>query len=211
MFLNAAGIYRYDLGDAESDTLEATGTLYEFGLFRDSHLDLGIAELTFGPRLTLDRIGLEHATLRPYLMGTYVTLNNNSLLMGGGGGIELAKTFQWGMLTRLFYEHEEHGYFNTSFDPHATQLNGHVDVVRLTASQRWAKASTLDLLLRYVRERHEVRLRYQQPVPYPGELFHPLRRALRVAGRAAPVGDQCSRLDTTGRPTMPPIPRSFRT
>jgi len=152
VFLNAAGIYRYDLGDAESDTLEATGTLYESAYFRDSHLNLGIAELTLGPRLTLDRIGLEHATLRPYLMGTYVTLDNNSLMLGGGAGIELAKTFRWGMLTRLFYEHEEHGYFNTSFDPVATQLNGTVDVVRLTASQPIGQASTLDLLLRFVRE-----------------------------------------------------------
>ncbi|MGH7126219.1 MAG: hypothetical protein ACREFI_17720 [Stellaceae bacterium] len=152
VFLNAAGIYRYDLGDAESDTLEATGTLYESAFFRDSHLDLGIAELTFGPRLTLDRIGLEHATLRPYLMGTYVTLNNTSLLMGGGAGIELAKTFRWGMLARLFYEHEERGYFNSSFDPQATELNGNVDVVRLTASQPLGEASTLDLLLRFVRE-----------------------------------------------------------
>jgi tetratricopeptide (TPR) repeat protein len=152
-FLNAAGIYRYDLGDAESDTLEATGTLYESAYFRDSHLNLGIGELTLGPRLTLDRIGLEHATLRPYLMGTYVTLDNNSLLAGGGAGIELAKTFQWGMLARLFYEHEERGYFNTSFDPAATELNGNVDVVRLTASQPLGQASTLDLLLRFVREK----------------------------------------------------------
>ena len=153
VFLNAAGIYRYDLGDAESDTLEATGTLYESAFFRDSHLNLGIAELTLGPRLTLDRIGLEKATLRPYLMGTYVTLNNNSLLMGGGAGIELAKTFQWGTLARLFYEHEERGYFNSSFDPQATELNGHVDVVRFTASQPIWDFSTLDLLLRYVHEK----------------------------------------------------------
>jgi tetratricopeptide (TPR) repeat protein len=152
VFLNAAGIYRYDLGDAESDTLEATGTLYESAFFRDSHLNLGIAELTLGPRLTLDRIGLEHATLRPYLMGTYVTLNNTSLLAGGGAGIELAKTFRWGTLARLFYEHEERGYFNSSFDPLASQLNGSVDVARLTASQPIGEASTLDLLLRYVRQ-----------------------------------------------------------
>jgi len=153
VFLNAAGIYRYDLGNAESDTLEATGTLYESAFFRDSHLDLGIAEITLGPRLTLDRIGIEHATLRPYLMGTYVTLNNNSLLWGGGAGIELAKTFGWGTLARLFYEHEERGYFKSSFDPLATQLNGNVDVVRLTASQPIWDFSTLDLLLRYVHEK----------------------------------------------------------
>jgi tetratricopeptide (TPR) repeat protein len=151
-FLNAAGIYRYDLGNAESDTLEATGTLYESAFFRDSHLNLGVAELTLGPRFTLDRIGIEHATLRPYLMGTYVTLDNTSLLAGGGGGIELAKTFRWGMLARLFYEHEERGYFNSSFDPLASQLNGSVDVARLTASQPLGEASTLDLLLRFVRE-----------------------------------------------------------
>ena len=153
VFLNAAGIYRYDLGNAESDTLEATGTLYESAFFRNSRLDLGIAELTLGPRFTLDRIGIEHASLRPYLIGTYVTLNNNSLLAGGGGGVELAKTFSWRMLARLFYEHEERGYFNQSIDPFATQLNGNVDVVRLTASQELGEASTLDLLLRYVHEK----------------------------------------------------------
>ena len=69
------------------------------------------------------------------------------------GGVELAKTFSWRMLTRLFYEHEERGYFNQSIDPLATQLNGHVDVVRLTASQELGEASTLDLLLRYVHEK----------------------------------------------------------
>ena len=153
VFLNAAGIYRYDLGDAESDTLEATGTLYESAFFRNSHLNLGIAELTLGPRLTLDRIGLEQATLRPYLIGNYVTLNNDSLLLGGGAGVELAKSFRWGTLARLFYEHEERGYFNTSFDAQATQLNGNVDVVRLTASQPIWDFSSLDLLLRYVHEK----------------------------------------------------------
>ena len=152
VFLNAAGIYRYDLGNAESDTLEATGTLYQSAFFRNSHLNLGIAELTLGPRLTLDRIGLEHATLRPYLMGTYVMLDNTSLLAGGGAGIELAKTFSWGTLARLFYEHEERGYFNSSFNPLASQLNGSVDVARFTATQPIGDASTLDLMLRYVHE-----------------------------------------------------------
>jgi hypothetical protein len=152
VFLNASGIYRYDLGNAESDTLEATGTLYESAFFRDSHLDLGVAELTLGPRLTLDRIGIEHASVRPYVVGTYVMLNNNSLMAGGGAGLELAKTFSWRMLTRLYYEHEERGYFNQPFDPFASQLDGQVDVVRLTASQELGEASTLDLLLRYVHE-----------------------------------------------------------
>jgi tetratricopeptide (TPR) repeat protein len=153
LFVNAAGIYRYDLGNAESDTLEVTGTLYQSAFFRDRHLDLGIAELTAGPRFTLDRIGIEHASVRPYLMGTYVMLDTNSLFAGGGGGIELAKTFSWRMLARLFYEHEERGYFNASRDPLASQFNGHVDVVRLTASQALGQASTLDLLLRYVHEK----------------------------------------------------------
>lgn len=153
LFLNASGIYRYDLGDAESDTLEATGTLYESAFFRDSRLDLGIGELTLGPRLTLDRIGLENASLRPYLVGTYVTLNNRSLMMGGGEGVELAKTFSWNMLARLYYEHEVRSYLDQSFDPLASQLDGHVDVVRLTASQQIGEASSLDLLLRYVHEK----------------------------------------------------------
>jgi len=152
-FVNAAGIYRYDLGNAESDTLEATGTLYQSAYFRHEQLNLGIAELTAGPRFTLDRIGIEHATFRPYLMGTYVMLDQSSFMAGGGGGVELAKTFDWGTLARLFYEHEERGYSNASFHPTASAFDGNIDVVRFLASQPIGSASTLDLVLRYVHEK----------------------------------------------------------
>lgn len=216
VFLNAAGIYRYDLGNAESDTLEATGTLYESAFFRDSHLNLGIAELTLGPRLTLDRIGIEHATVRPYLMGTYVTLNNTSLLAGGGGGIELAKTFQWGTLARVFYEHEERGYFNSSFDPLASQLNGSVDVARLTASQPIGEASTLDVLLRYVRE--STRFNFDTNSQYRIEASYSVRYAglLSVPGVPRPwetvveVGHDWTPYDAANPAINPNIKRSDR-
>lgn len=216
VFLNAAGIYRYDLGDAESDTLEATGTLYESVFFRDSHLNLGIAELTLGPRLTLDRIGIEHATLRPYLMGTYVTLSNTSLLAGGGGGIELAKTFQWGTLARVFYEHEERGYFNSSFDPLASQLNGSVDVVRLTASQPIGEASTLDLLLRYVHQ--NTRFNFDTNSQYRIEASYTVRYAglLSVPGVPRPwetvveVGHDWTPYDAANPAINPNVKRSDR-
>lgn len=216
VFLNAAGIYRYDLGNAESDTLEATGTLYESAFFRDSHLNLGIAELTLGPRLTLDRIGLEHATVRPYLMGTYVTLNNTSLLAGGGGGIELAKTFPWGTLARLFYEHEERGYFNSSFDPLASQLNGSVDVARLTASQPIGEASTLDVLLRYVRE--NTRFNFDTNSQYRIEASYSVRYAglLSVPGVPRPwetvveVGHDWTPYDAANPAINPTVKRSDR-
>ncbi|HKX08919.1 MAG TPA: hypothetical protein VJN67_12040 [Stellaceae bacterium] len=216
VFLNAAGIYRYDLGDAESDTLEATGTLYESVFFHDSHLNLGIAELTLGPRLTLDRIGIEHATLRPYLMGTYVTLSNTSLLAGGGGGIELAKTFQWGTLARIFYEHEERGYFNSSFDPLASQLNGSVDVARLTASQPIGEASTLDLLLRYVRQ--NTRFNFDTNSQYRIQASYTVRYAglLSVPGVPRPwetvleVGHDWTPYDAANPAINPNVKRSDR-
>ena len=218
LFLNAAGIYRYDLGNAESDTLEATGTLYESAFFRDSHLDLGIAELTLGPRFTLDRIGIEHASVRPYLMGTYVTLNNNSLLAGGGGGIELAKTFSWRMLTRLFYEHEERGYFNQSIDPLATQLDGHVDVVRLTASQELGEASTLDLLLRYVHEQtrfsfdtnNQYRIQATYSVRYGGILDPGFPGVPRPWETSLAVGHDWTPYDAANPAISPLVKRSDR-
>src|SRR5262249_46069912 len=218
VFVNAAGIYRYDLGNAESDTLEATGTLYESAFFRDSHLDLGIVELTLGPRLTLDRIGLEHATLRPYLMGTYVTLDNTSLLAGGGAGIELAKTFRWGMLARLFYEHEERGYFNSSFDSLASQLNGHVDVVRLTASQPIWDFSTLDLLLRYVHEKtrfsfdtnNQYRVQASYSIRYGGFLDPGFRGVARPWETTLVVGHDWTSYDAANPAIDPLTKRSDR-
>lgn len=218
MFLNASGIYRYDLGNAESDVLEATGTLYESAFFRDSHLNLGIAELTLGPRLTLDRIGIEHASVRPYIVGTYVTLNNDSLLAGGGAGIEVAKTFSWRMLTRLYYEHEERGYFNQSFDPFATQLNGHVDVVRFTASQELGEASTLDLLLRYVHEKtrfsfdtnNQYRIEASYSVRYGGFLDPGFRGVARPWETRLEVGHDWTPYDGANPAFNPFVTRSDR-
>jgi len=218
LFLNASGIYRYDLGNAESDTLEATGTLYESGFLRDSHLNLGIAELTLGPRLTLDRLGIEHASLRPYLMGTYVTLNNDSLVLGGGAGIELAKTFSWRMLTRLFYEHEERGYFNQTIDPFASQLDGRVDVVRLTASQQLGDASTLDLLLRYVHEKtrfsfdtnDQYRVEASYSVRYGGILDPGLPGIARPWETSLQVGHDWTPYDGANPAVKPFVTRSDR-
>ncbi len=218
VFLNAAGIYRYDLGNAESDTIEATGTLYDSLFFRDSHLDLGIVELTLGPRFTLDRFGIEHASVRPYLMGTYVSLDNTTLLFGGGAGVELAKTFAWGTLARLFYEHEERGYHNSPFDALATQLNGNVDVVRLTASQPIGESQTLDLLLRYVHEKtrfafdtnSQYRVKASYSIRYGGILDPGFRGVPRPWETTLEVGHDWTPYDAADPAVNPHVARSDR-
>jgi hypothetical protein len=151
-------------------------------------------------------------------MGTYVTLNNESLLAGGGAGIELAKTFSWRMLARLFYEHEERAYFNQSIDPLATQLNGNVDAVRLTASQELGQASTLDLLLRYVHEKtrfsfdtnNQYRIKSSYTVRYGGFLDPGFPGVARPWETSVEVGHDWTRYDAANPAINPLVRRNDR-
>lgn len=156
VFLNGAGIYRYDLGDVERDTVEATGTVFASRFFNNTTVDLALLEATVGPRFTLGRMGLDHATIRPYGVGTYAFLGDNAFFGGYGGGLELTNEFATRTLVKLGFEYQERDYSNASDRPLTTQFNGRVKIARLEAIQPIGEASSLDLLFRYIHEQTQV-------------------------------------------------------
>lgn len=81
--------YAYDPQDYEGRLLEATATLYATRHRRERRVDLDYFELTFGPRLPVLKESAPGSTLRPYVLGALVLLDQAQYYSAGGFGARL--------------------------------------------------------------------------------------------------------------------------
>jgi hypothetical protein len=77
----------YDLNNQRGDTLETRFIGYATAQARFTDLDLGLFDLTFGPRLALAPDLLPGATIKPYLAGGNTWLGGSSYLETAGAGV----------------------------------------------------------------------------------------------------------------------------
>lgn len=83
-----AGIsHDYDLDNGRGDTLETRFVGYGTDQFRFHDLNVGLAEMTFGPRFALAPQLLPGATIKPYLIGGNTWVGGANYLSLGGAGI----------------------------------------------------------------------------------------------------------------------------
>jgi hypothetical protein len=83
-----AGIsHDYDLNNQRGDTLETRFVGYVTEQARFSNLNVGLFDLSFGPRLALAPDLLPGATIKPYIVGGNTWLGGTSYLASGGAGI----------------------------------------------------------------------------------------------------------------------------
>ncbi len=86
---NAFGIaqigYDYDLGTQRGDTVEARFTGYVTSQFHFTDLNVGLYDVSVGPRFALD--ALPGSTLKVYAAGGQVFLAGSRYLASGGGGV----------------------------------------------------------------------------------------------------------------------------
>ncbi len=84
-YAQAALAFAYDLGTQDRDTIEAGLQLYGTRQQEISSLDLQVAQVDLGPRL---RFGGEDGwNLRPYALGSAVTLDDARYFVSYGGGL----------------------------------------------------------------------------------------------------------------------------
>lgn len=84
-YAQAALAFAYDLGTQDRDTIEAGLQLYATKQQEISSLDLQVAQIDLGPRL---RFGGEDGwNLRPYGIGSVVTLDDARYFVSYGGGV----------------------------------------------------------------------------------------------------------------------------
>ena len=82
-----AGIsHDYDLDNGRGDTLETRFTGYGTDQARFHDLNVGLAELSFGPRFALSEL-LPGASIKPYVLGGNVWLGGAQYFSTGGAGI----------------------------------------------------------------------------------------------------------------------------
>jgi Tetratricopeptide repeat len=79
----------YDLDDQRGDVLETRFTGYVTEQFHLSSLDVGLFDLSFGPRLALAPETLPGVTIKPYIAGGNIWVGGSSYLASGGAGVSM--------------------------------------------------------------------------------------------------------------------------
>jgi hypothetical protein len=86
-FAIAGFSHDYDLDNQRGDTLETRFSGYFTEQARFSDLNVGLFDLSFGPRLAVAPDSLPGVTIKPYVVGGNVWLGGTSYLASGGAGI----------------------------------------------------------------------------------------------------------------------------
>lgn len=106
------------------DVLESTAVLYGTRQNRLKTLNVGLVEVTTGPRFALGDSGPGKATLRPYALGNFVTLGDVYYYHTIGGGIGLTQEFGPRVLGEVLFERRQKHFNNSEARPFASDQSG---------------------------------------------------------------------------------------
>ncbi|MBV8425602.1 MAG: hypothetical protein JOZ88_00010 [Hyphomicrobiales bacterium] len=122
----------YDFDNQRGDGWESDFTSYYAHQFNVHRLDLGLVELSTGPRLALGAgTGM---SIHPYVLGNYVTLADRPYLGTLGAGVSARFQLPWGVTLDPGVEYRNRDYRNSKDYVNATQQNGHQIIGFITGS-----------------------------------------------------------------------------
>jgi hypothetical protein len=116
--------HTYNPMNIGGDVLESTAVLYGTRQNRQKTLNVGLVEITSGPRLQLGDSGPGNATLRPYLLANLVSLGDVRYYHSFGGGIGLTQEFGSRVLGEVLFERREKHFNNSEQRPFASDQSG---------------------------------------------------------------------------------------
>ncbi|MGQ0663502.1 MAG: tetratricopeptide repeat protein [Pseudomonadota bacterium] len=90
-FAAASASYVYDVQNQAGDKIESTAVVYYADQRRVDRLDLGLVEVTVGPRFGLEFLGPGPASVRPYLLANQIWLSDSPYFHTAGAGVALTK------------------------------------------------------------------------------------------------------------------------
>ncbi len=133
---NAFGIstvhHFYDFNNQRGDGWESDLTLYYARQFTVRRLDLGLLELTTGPRISLGNgTGV---SVHPYVIGNYVTLGDRDYLGTHGAGTSFRFAAPFGITVDPGAEYRDREFRNSKDYPNATGQTGHQLIGFVSAS-----------------------------------------------------------------------------
>ena len=113
--------YNQPVGDG---AIEASLTTYYADQFEIDRLDLGVAELTAGPRLPIASGENMSLSLRPFGLVTGVLLGDDPYLGAYGGGVSARARLADPLTLEPYFEYRNRTYFNSDDYPTATDQTG---------------------------------------------------------------------------------------
>jgi tetratricopeptide (TPR) repeat protein len=131
----ASANYVYDFQRADPLTVEANLTLYGAKQFRQTQFDLSLTQVDIGPRIGLPWL-LEGASIRPYLVGDYLSLGGDSFLNSYGGGISALAPFTDRFAVEANFEIQDRQYPVNAALPRIEDRSG--DYIAVRAAPRFA-------------------------------------------------------------------------
>jgi hypothetical protein len=155
IFGSGSLLYSYDMQTQNRDTLEVTGVGYLNHYFNSAvnRLDLGLLEVTAGPRFNFPNggvIGDKGASFKPYLIGDEVGLGWNQYFAAGGPGIEYQELVWNNLALRAAFELRRKGYTNAPDRPLSTGLTGSDKLVTFSAAKPITENTLLNLEFDYL-------------------------------------------------------------
>ena len=134
VFAAARFTHIYDFENQRGDVWETNGALYAARQFRIRSLNLGVVELDTGPRLALGEANV--LTVRPYAIGSVVTLGDQIYLGSAGAGLSARYTADYGFAVEPGVEIRARKFHNSTNYPTATDQQGNLATVFVSSGSQ---------------------------------------------------------------------------
>lgn len=186
-FASGSLLYSYDLETQNRDTLELTSVAYLNHYFNSlvTRLDLGLIEVTGGPRFNFPNRGLignKLASFRPYVILDEVGLGWNQYFNAYGGGLEYDEIVWNDVALKAIYEFRQKNFSNAPDRPLSRGLNGSDNLFSLLATKPVTENSALTFQFDYLNQATRLpfysdrtyavtgayRIRYDEPIAITG-------------------------------------------
>jgi tetratricopeptide (TPR) repeat protein len=133
IFGAGALLYSYDLGTQNRDAIEVTGTGFINHYFSISRLDLGLGEITAGPRFNFPDLSpdIANASFKPYAIVNDVGLGRDQYFYTLGGGFEAAARVWNDLSAKALFEVRHKTFSNAPDRPLSTGFDGTDKLVSL--------------------------------------------------------------------------------
>ena len=121
---SAAVRHRYDFGNQDKGALETQFTAYANRQFQVSAANVSLLDLTSGPRFQVFNGIFEDVTLKPFVTGGYVWVNDTSYYGSWGGGLESTALLANGFRNTSVAVFRRQDNQDTSYLPTNSQYRG---------------------------------------------------------------------------------------
>ena len=153
VFGQANATYSYDLGTPYHDEIVVDGLGYGSSFRRLHQFDTDSGNVTAGPRLSTERVGIPGGEVRPYALMGGIRLGGAPFDYTYGGGIDYGQKLGNSLPSLdLDYEARQASYHATSNYPAARLLNGRLDHYGLRLTEALGPAALVEVGAAYNRQ-----------------------------------------------------------